>query len=33
VLRMVELHGGRVSARSSGLGYGSEFVVEIPMEP
>ncbi len=32
VLRMVELHGGRVSARSGGLGYGSEFVVEIPME-
>ncbi len=32
VLRMVELHGGRVSARSAGLGCGSEFVVEIPME-
>ncbi len=33
VHRMVELHGGRVSARSDGPGRGSEFVVEIPLEP
>jgi PAS domain S-box-containing protein len=29
--RMVELHGGRVEARSGGLGRGSEFVVHLPL--
>jgi len=28
--RLVELHGGRVEARSGGLGRGSEFVVRLP---
>jgi PAS domain S-box-containing protein len=28
---VVELHGGRVSARSDGPGTGSEFVVELPV--
>jgi two-component system CheB/CheR fusion protein len=27
---LVTLHGGRVEARSKGLGYGSEFVVHLP---
>jgi len=27
---LVELHGGRVTASSEGLGHGSEFVVELP---
>lgn len=27
---LVELHGGRVEARSAGLGQGSEFVVSLP---
>ena len=30
VRSMVELHGGRVEARSDGLGQGSEFVVTLP---
>jgi len=30
VRRLVELHGGRVSARSDGHGRGSTFVVDIP---
>jgi signal transduction histidine kinase len=30
VKRIVELHGGTVSARSDGPGAGSEFVVRIP---
>jgi PAS domain S-box-containing protein len=30
VKRLVELHGGRVEARSSGLGMGSEFAVRLP---
>ena len=30
VHNLVELHGGRVSAHSEGLGRGSEFVVELP---
>jgi CheY-like chemotaxis protein len=29
--RLVELHGGRVSARSAGLGRGSEFEVALPL--
>ncbi len=31
VRRLVELHKGSVSARSDGLGCGSEFVVRLPM--
>jgi CheY-like chemotaxis protein/two-component sensor histidine kinase len=31
VKRLVELHGGRIEARSDGLGHGSEFVVFLPM--
>src|SRR6185369_9579161 len=30
VRRLVELHGGRVEARSPGLGQGSEFIVYLP---
>ena len=30
VRRLVELHGGRVEARSDGCGQGSEFVVHLP---
>ena len=30
VKRLVELHGGRVEARSSGPGLGSEFIVRLP---
>src|SRR5262249_25395028 len=33
VKRTVELHGGTVSARSPGLGAGSEFIVRIPAGP
>jgi two-component system CheB/CheR fusion protein len=29
---LVELHGGRVAARSDGLGKGSEFIVELACE-
>ena len=32
VKTLVELHGGRVEARSDGLGKGSEFTVRIPFE-
>jgi signal transduction histidine kinase len=31
VQRLVELHGGRVEARSDGIGHGSEFVVCLPV--
>jgi PAS domain S-box-containing protein len=31
VKRLVELHGGRVQARSAGAGQGSEFVVRLPV--
>ncbi len=31
VRRLVELHGGRVTAHSGGLGHGSEFVVRLPL--
>ncbi|HEX5632393.1 MAG TPA: PAS domain S-box protein, partial [Gemmatimonadales bacterium] len=31
VRRLVELHGGRVEARSGGEGLGSEFVVRLPV--
>lgn len=32
VKELVEMHGGSVSARSAGLGQGSEFVVMLPLE-
>lgn len=32
VRRLVEMHGGEVSAYSAGLGHGAEFVVQFPME-
>jgi two-component system CheB/CheR fusion protein len=31
VYRVLELHGGRIEARSDGLGQGSEFVVRLPV--
>jgi signal transduction histidine kinase/ActR/RegA family two-component response regulator len=31
VKRLVEMHGGRIEARSEGLGKGSEFVVRVPV--
>jgi hypothetical protein len=31
--RLVELHGGRIEARSGGLGKGAEFVVRLPALP
>lgn len=31
VRRLVELHGGTVSAHSAGLGHGSEFIVRLPV--
>ena len=31
VKRLVELHGGRIEARSEGLGRGSEFIVHLPI--
>lgn len=31
VRRLVELHGGSVEAHSAGRGYGSEFVVRLPL--
>jgi PAS domain S-box-containing protein len=33
VLTMVELHGGKVEARSGGPGQGSEFIVHLPAVP
>jgi CheY-like chemotaxis protein len=33
VRRLVELHGGRVEARSEGAGKGSEFIVHLPIVP
>ena len=32
VKRLVELHGGTVSAHSEGLNKGSEFVVRLPLK-
>ncbi|MEO8275390.1 MAG: CHASE3 domain-containing protein [Thermoanaerobaculia bacterium] len=31
VKQLVEMHGGRVEARSAGLGHGSEFIVHFPL--
>jgi signal transduction histidine kinase len=31
VKAIVELHGGAVNATSGGLGYGSEFTVQLPV--
>jgi PAS domain S-box-containing protein len=31
VRRLVELHGGTITARSEGVGHGSEFVVRLPL--
>ena len=31
VREIVRLHGGRIEARSQGVGQGSEFVVSLPM--
>lgn len=31
VKRLVEMHGGRIEARSAGLGKGAEFVVRLPV--
>jgi PAS domain S-box-containing protein len=33
VHRLVELHGGKVEARSAGLNRGSEFIVQLPVLP
>jgi two-component system, sensor histidine kinase len=33
VRKLVELHGGKVDARSAGLGKGSEFVISLPLPP
>ena len=33
VRSLVELHDGRVEARSAGLGHGSEFIVRLPLLP
>ena len=33
VRRIVELHAGRIEARSAGLGAGSEFIVRLPLIP
>jgi two-component system CheB/CheR fusion protein len=32
VRRVLELHGGRIEARSAGLGHGSEFIVRLPLQ-
>jgi len=33
VRRLIEMHGGRVSASSEGAGRGSEFIVRLPLLP
>ena len=32
VRRLIEMHGGRVEARSDGRGRGSEFTVRLPLK-
>jgi signal transduction histidine kinase len=32
VRRLVEMHGGQVTAHSKGLGHGAEFAIRIPLE-
>jgi signal transduction histidine kinase len=31
--RLIEMHGGTISAQSEGLGHGSQFIVELPLAP
>ena len=31
VRRLLDLHGGSIEARSRGLGYGSDFIVQVPL--
>jgi signal transduction histidine kinase/CheY-like chemotaxis protein len=31
VRRLLQLHGGRIEARSAGIGHGSEFIVRLPL--
>ena len=31
--RLVEMHGGTIQAESAGAGFGSEFVVRLPVCP
>ena len=33
VKRLVEMHGGAITARSAGVGRGSEFLVRLPLQP
>jgi two-component system CheB/CheR fusion protein len=33
IRRVLDLHGGRIEARSAGLGQGSEFTVRLPLIP
>jgi CheY-like chemotaxis protein len=33
VRSLAELHGGKVEARSAGLGFGAEFSVRLPLQP
>jgi len=33
VKRLIEMHGGKIEARSEGAGLGSEFVVRLPVVP
>jgi signal transduction histidine kinase len=32
VRSLVEAHGGRISVKSAGLGYGSEFTIRLPVD-
>jgi signal transduction histidine kinase len=33
VAQLVALHGGAIEAESAGLGKGSTFTVELPLDP